>query len=87
MQQLAEGVTATRQARDPAVETLDLADETGVEPAVVGGLATAWALTIAVTSIGSGIGRLAPVALVVTTVGAVALVLLARVGTAPVPSP
>ncbi|MCD2111174.1 MFS transporter [Rhodococcus rhodochrous] len=37
--------------------------------------------------VGSGVDRLAPVALVVTTVGAVALVLLARVGTAPVPSP
>ncbi|AHD23836.1 MFS transporter [Rhodococcus sp. D-6] len=37
--------------------------------------------------VGSGVDRLAPVALVVTTVGAVALALLARVGTAPVPSP
>ncbi|BDB58256.1 MULTISPECIES: hypothetical protein [Rhodococcus] len=37
--------------------------------------------------VGSGVDRLAPVALGVTTVGAVALVLLARVGTAPDPSP
>ncbi|MBX4168899.1 hypothetical protein HBA53_14215 [Rhodococcus pyridinivorans] len=35
--------------------------------------------------VGSGVDRLAPVALVVTAVGAVALVLLAR--TAPEPSP
>ncbi|MXQ78163.1 MFS transporter [Rhodococcus rhodochrous] len=37
--------------------------------------------------VGSGVDRLAPVALVVAAVGGVALVLLARVGTAPVPSP